>query len=139
MASDYYDVLGVSRTASEEEIRTAYRELARKHHPDLNPDNEEAKKKFQEVQIAFEVLNDAKKREQYDRFGSAYESFQGAPGGGPGGGPWPRGGPGPGGGDFEFDLNDLFGGAGGPGPSAGGGGFADLFKLSYKIESCGIS
>lgn len=128
MADDYYNVLGVARGASEEEVRKAYRELARKHHPDRNPDDPAAKKKFQDVQRAFDVLNDPKKREQYDRFGVDFENTSGPhPGGGfPGGGfpgGFPGGGRGPGGPGqgAEFDLNDLFGGG-------GGGGFADLFK-----------
>ena len=120
MAEDYYDTLGVSRKASADEISSAYRDLARKYHPDLNPDDEVAKKKFQEVQVAFEVLNDPKKREQYDRFGAGFDQFQG-------GGPWQGGSrPGAGGAQFDFDLNDLFGGRAGPGGA--GGGFADLFK-----------
>ena len=119
MAEDYYDVLGLSRAASEDEINKAYRDLARKHHPDLNPDDAAAKKKFQEVTAAFEVLSDPKKREQYDRFGPAFEQMKG---GGAGG--WPGAG---GGQQFEFDLGDLFGGGGPPG-AGGAGGFADIFK-----------
>lgn len=128
MADDYYKTLGVDKGASDDTIRTAYRDLARKYHPDLNPDDESAKKKFQEATIAFEVLSDKDKRKQFDRFGHAFDpSAGGAPGGGwPGGGPqggFGRGAGGPGG--QEFDLNDLFGGGGG---GAGAGGFADLFK-----------
>ena len=123
MADDYYKVLGVARGASEDEIRTAYRELARKHHPDLNPDDKGAKEKFQEVTKAFEVLSDEEKRKQYDQFGPAFESIGGGPGFGGGRG---RGNPfGGGGSNVEFDLNDLFGGGGAAGA---GGGFADLFK-----------
>ncbi|MGL4514748.1 MAG: DnaJ C-terminal domain-containing protein [Lacipirellulaceae bacterium] len=128
MANDYYATLGVTREATDEEIRKAYRDLARKHHPDLNPDNPKAKQKFQEVQVAFEVLNDPKKREQYDRFGSAFDPSRGAGAWPPGGQTWgsgPAGASGEGA-AFEFDLGDLFGGA--SRPSGGGGAFADLFK-----------
>ena len=83
MATDHYATLGVSRTASPEEIQKAYRKLARKYHPDMNPDDATAKKKFQEVQSAFEVLSDAEKRKRYDQFGSDFESMGGGPGGGP--------------------------------------------------------
>ncbi|MFM8635087.1 MAG: DnaJ C-terminal domain-containing protein [Planctomycetia bacterium] len=110
MAEDHYQTLGVSRTASAEEIRKAYRELARKYHPDLHPDDEAAKEKFKQVQAAFDVLNDSSKREMYDRYGS---SFEGVGAGGPGAG-WSGGGPFQGGG--EIDLESLF-----------GGGFGDLF------------
>ncbi|MEO1495761.1 MAG: J domain-containing protein [Planctomycetota bacterium] len=133
MPKDHYEVLGVSRGASADDIRKAYRDLARKHHPDLNPDNAGAKQKFQEVQVAFEVLNDPKKREQYDRFGHAFESMGGGSGG-PGGGGSPFGsggnpfGGGPGGAEFEFDLNGLFGGPGKGTAAGGAGGFADMFK-----------
>jgi DnaJ-class molecular chaperone len=116
MADDHYQTLGVGRTASAEEIRKAYRDLARKYHPDLHPDDEKAKEKFKQVQAAFDVLNDPSKREMYDRYGS---SFEGVGGGGAGGG-WGGGGPFPGGGAGgpEIDLESLFG---------GGAGFGDLF------------
>jgi curved DNA-binding protein len=127
MAEDYYDTLGVARTASADDISKAYRQLARKFHPDLNPDDPKAKEKFQQVQTAFDVLNDPKKREMYDRYGASFE-HAGAGGGSRGGGvpPWATGGAGPGGGGFEVNLEDLFGGGG------GGGGFADLFKQFGK-------
>jgi len=89
VADDYYQTLGVSRDASAADIQKAYRKLARKFHPDMNPDDKTAKTKFQEVQRAFDVLNDPSKRELYDRYGSSFESM-GA--GGPGGGGGPRGG-----------------------------------------------
>jgi len=122
MAEDYYQTLGVPRTASPEDIRKAYRELARKYHPDLHPDDESAKEKFKKVQTAFDVLNDQSKREMYDRYGSSFEGVgAGGPGGGWGGGrgPFPGGGF-PGGG--EVDLESLFGGAGGFGDIFGRGG-----------------
>jgi len=119
MADDHYQTLGVPRTASAEDIRKAYRELARKYHPDLHPDDDSAKEKFKQVQAAFDVLNDPSKREMYDRYGSSFEGVgAGGPRGGWGGGPFPGGGGFPGGGS-EIDLESLFGGA--------GGGFEQLF------------
>jgi molecular chaperone DnaJ len=128
---DYYEVLGVSRGASEADIKKAYRRLARKLHPDVNPGDKAAQKRFQEVQEAYEVLRDAEKRRAYDRFGHA----------GPGPGFDPRAGAGPGGGagaagfgfgagtpyeGFSFESGDLgdlfgniFGGAGGRRPATG--------------------
>jgi len=108
MAEDYYQVLGVSRNATQAEIQKAYRELARKHHPDMNPDDKSAKKKFQKIQAAFDVLNDPKKREMYDRYGSSFESMGGA---GPRGGSTWQGAYGPGGfGGFEdVDFSQFFG------------------------------
>ncbi|MBQ9811845.1 MAG: J domain-containing protein [Thermoguttaceae bacterium] len=83
MAEDFYKVLGVSKTASQDEIQKAYLKLARKYHPDMNPDDPEAaKKKFQEVQSAFDVLKDPEKRKQYDQFGENYANFGGANGAG---------------------------------------------------------
>ena len=123
MAEDHYQTLGVPRTASAEDIRKAYRELARKYHPDLHPDDAAAKEKFKKVQTAFDTLNDPSKREMYDRYGSAFEGVGGGgPRGGWGGGRSPFGGGAGGGSPFgggEIDLESLFGGA--------GGGFADLF------------
>lgn len=129
MAEDYYDILGISRNATAEEIQKAYRQLARKYHPDVNPGDAKAKEKFQRVQGAFEVLNDKQKRDLYDRYGSAYESMgQGGPHR-PGPNPWAGGGPG-GPQGFDINLEDLFGG----GAPAGGSGFADLFK-TFKQRS----
>jgi DnaJ-class molecular chaperone len=125
MAEDHYQTLGVPKSASAEDIRKAYRELARKYHPDLHPDDAAAKEKFKKVQNAFDVLNDPSKREMYDRYGSSFEGVGAGGAGGPGGG-WPGGGRGPfsGAGGFpggagEIDLESLFGGA---------GGFADMFR-----------
>src|SRR6476620_12582834 len=87
MATDHYATLGVSKSAAAEEIQKAYRKLARKYHPDMNPDDATAKKKFQEVQSAFEVLSDADKRKRYDQFGADFEHMGAGPGG-PGRGAW---------------------------------------------------
>jgi len=128
MAEDYYKTLGVSRNASQGDIQKAYRELARKYHPDLNPNNAAAKQKFQEVQKAFDVLNDSEKREMYDRYGSAFESM----GGGPGRGDPQWGAAGPSQFHFEdIDLSQVFGGGFGGGEGlggGGGGGFTDFFR-----------
>ena len=128
MAEDHYQTLGVPRTASAEDIRKAYRELARKYHPDLHPDDDAAKEKFKQVQAAFDVLNEPSKREMYDRYGSSFEGVGGGGGGGPRGGGW-GGGPFPGAGGFsgagdgsEIDLESLFGGGGGFEQLFGGGG-----------------
>jgi DnaJ-class molecular chaperone len=107
MAEDYYKTLGVARDASATDIQKAYRKLARKYHPDMNPDDKTAKTKFQEVQKAFEVLNDTSKRELYDRYGSSFESMgAGGPGGGPQGG---RAGWRPGSGGDDIDFSQMFG------------------------------
>ena len=113
---DYYEVLGVSKTASADEIKSAYRKLAMKWHPDRNPDNPEAKAKFQEASEAYEVLSNPEKRQRYDQFGHQGVNF------GPGGFDFGR--------DFshfqDVDLGDIlgafFGGCGG-----GFGGFGDFF------------
>jgi curved DNA-binding protein len=83
MPNDYYKTLGVDRSASQEEITKAYRKLARKYHPDLNPEDGNAKKRFQEIQAAYDTLNDPEKRKLYDQFGENYERYAaGAAGGG---------------------------------------------------------
>ena len=72
---DYYQILGVSRNASEKEIKQAYRRLARKHHPDLNPGDKSAEAKFKEINGAYEVLSNPEKRKKYDQFGDKWEYF----------------------------------------------------------------
>jgi molecular chaperone DnaJ len=85
--ADYYETLGVSKTATEAELKRAYRKLARKHHPDVNPGDSAAEAKFKEVQQAYDVLSDPKQREVYDQVGhSGYtQGYRGGPG--EGGGP----------------------------------------------------
>ncbi len=70
---DYYEILGVNKNASEEEIKKAYRKLARKYHPDLNPNDKEANKKFQQINEANEVLSDPEKRKKYDQYGKDWQ------------------------------------------------------------------
>src|SRR5450631_2520918 len=70
--ADYYKILGISKTATEEDIKKAYRKLARKLHPDLNPNDKEAGKKFQQINEANEVLSDPEKRKKYDQYGEQY-------------------------------------------------------------------
>ncbi len=114
MAADYYAALGVSRTASKDEIRKAYKKLVRQYHPDVKPDDKVAEARFKEIQEAWAVLGDEKKRQQYDRFGRTFDAR-----GGPGGGPSPGGNPFGGAG---FDLDDILGGIFGGGQSPFGGG-----------------
>ncbi|KDN41779.1 DnaJ-domain-containing protein [Tilletiaria anomala UBC 951] len=146
MGKDYYQILGVSKSASDDELKRAYKKLALKHHPDRNKDNANAKVKFQEIGEAFEVLSDKNKRAVYDQFGEEGLKGGGAPSPGAGGpgmgaGAFPGAGfGGPGGATFTFtsggpggfkpsDPNDifasLFGGLGGGAFGGMGGGMDD--------------
>jgi curved DNA-binding protein len=129
MPADYYKTLGIARNASQAEIQKAYRELARKHHPDMNPDTPGAVKKFQEIQAAFDVLNNPEKREMYDRYGSSFETMgQGAP-------QSPNWGTGPGG---NVNMEDIdFGQFFGERFGEGGGGFGDIFSHIRKSAGRG--
>ena len=98
---DYYDILGLSKGASEGEIKKAYRKMAIKFHPDKNPDDTSAESKFKEAAEAYEVLGDAQKRQQYDQFGHAGMGQQGFGGGGMNMD------------DIFSQFGDIFGGGGG--------------------------
>jgi molecular chaperone DnaJ len=108
---DYYSILGVKRDASEQEIKQAYRRLARKYHPDVNPGNKSAEAKFKEINEAYEVLSDKEKRQKYDQFGDQWQyADQFAKAGGQRGTYWDFGSGGPQGFRFEEgDLESLFG------------------------------
>src|SRR3979411_1401665 len=119
---DFYETLGVGRTASVEDIRKAYKRLARKYHPDLNPGDKSAEDHFKKVQEAYDVLSDVKKRPVYDQYGFYSDHI---PAGGAAG-PSPGSGPGFGGFDFSEFVNQNQRGGHGPGTEEGGfGGFRD--------------
>ncbi|GCE08372.1 DnaJ C-terminal domain-containing protein [Dictyobacter aurantiacus] len=110
---DYYKILGVSKDADQKDIQRAFRRLARKYHPDVNPDNKEAENKFKEINEANEVLSDPEKRKKYDEMGAYYQQYGAWPGAGGGADARAR----YGGGQYQYqtmneeDLDDLFGGS----------------------------
>src|ERR1700726_370905 len=113
---EYYETLGVPKKASADDVRKAYRKLARKYHPDLNPGDKSSEERFKNVQEAYDILSDPKKRQMYDQYG--FYSENGFPGAGPGGSGTPGGGPNPNMDFSGFDFSDFFqGGAGSAGYS----------------------
>ena len=137
---DYYETLGLERKATADDIRKSYRKLARKYHPDLNPGDKSAEERFKNVQEAYDVLSDPKKRPMYDQYGFYSENgFPGAGPGGPGGPGGPRPQPNMDFSGFDFsDFSDLGGPGGGPSGPGGrrrtqepGGGFRDIFSQFF--------
>lgn len=147
---DYYKTLGVGKTASDKEIKQAYRKLARKYHPDVNPSDKGSETKFKEINEAYEVLGDPEKRKKYDELGANWRYYEqaqqaGAPGAGPTGGPFAGGSPfggGYGGGAWTINM-------GGPGGSrtmtpeemeemfGGESPFSDFFRTFFGGEEFG--
>jgi molecular chaperone DnaJ len=126
---DYYKTLGVKRGATQEEIRKAYRRLARKYHPDLNPGDKAAEEKFKQLSEAYDILSDPKKREVYDKFGAYSDNIREAARG-------------PAGAGFDFDWSVFTGGAGagaGAGGAGGGASFRDIFSELFGSGARGAS
>lgn len=137
MAEDYYSLLGVSKGATEAEIKQAYRKLAMKHHPDRNPGDKAAEEQFRKINSAYEVLSDPKKRQLYDHYGEA--GVSGA-GGNPFGGGGPFGAGGPFGGGAGVDVGDVFGDlfesffGGQPGAAGAGAGRGRRRGADLKVQ-----
>ena len=134
---DYYETLGVSKSASEKEIKKAYRKLAQKHHPDKNPNNKAAEEKFKDLNEAYEVLSDADKRQKYDQLGSQWRQYEraggnaqdfwgqyGAAGGQPGGRTYTQS-------VTQEDLERMFGSGFGSRGMGGDSGFSDFFETLF--------
>ncbi len=134
---DYYQTLGVPRTASQAEIKKAFRKLAREHHPDRNPGDKSAEKRFKDVNEAHAVLSDPEKRKQYDVLGANWDQFQGGGGGRGGADPFGPGGPFAGfnaGAGQSGNVRYEFRTAGG-----GEGGFSDFFRMFFSGAAAGAS
>ncbi|MEH2451548.1 DnaJ C-terminal domain-containing protein [Nostoc sp.] len=132
---DYYAILGVSKTASQEEIKQAFRKLARKYHPDVNPNNKQAEARFKEVSEAYEVVSDTDKRKKYDQFGQYWKQA---------GEGFPSGGVGPDMGGFDFSqygnfdefINELLGRFGGATPRGGRQSYSQNYQnYSYRTST----
>jgi curved DNA-binding protein len=131
---DYYQTLGVGKNAGKEEIKKAYRKLARQHHPDMNPGDKKAEEKFKEINEAYEVLSDQAKREKYDRFGSSWQQYERS-GGRPEDFDWNQWSPRSGGQTYTRtltpeELEQILGGGFG-GDFGGLGGFSDFFETLF--------
>ncbi|MDB5453118.1 MAG: dnaJ-class molecular chaperone [Caulobacteraceae bacterium] len=154
MARDPYQELGVSRSASADEIRKAFRKLAKAHHPDTNPNNKEAEERFKRVSAAFDILGDAKKKKKFDAGEIDADGRETHAGFGPGGGPWGAQGPagfgggqrggagGPFGGSTTFEgadlgdiLGEMFGGARGGQRGGAGGGFGGFSQRGADVRA----
>lgn len=136
---DYYKILGVSKTASQDEIKRAFRKLARKYHPDVNPGDPTAEERFKEINEAHEVLSDEEKRKKYDRFGAQWQQYERS-GGQPGGFDWNQwaaaGSPGGGSGSYTRTVSpdefaEIFG--------SQGSGFSDFFETLFGGGRAGQS
>ena len=128
---DYYKVLGVEKTATQDEIKRSFRKLAVKYHPDKNKGNKQAEEKFKEISEANEVLSDAEKRKKYDQFGSQWQQYQQQGTGSGGGFDWSQFAGQPGGGQrsyhYEGNLGDMFGGEG----------YSDFFDMLFGQSGFG--
>ncbi|MGB7340100.1 MAG: J domain-containing protein [Phototrophicaceae bacterium] len=128
MAKDYYDLLGINKNASEDEIKKAFRKQAKKHHPDANPDDPSAEDRFKEVNEAYETLSDPQKRQQYDMFGSAGMNRQGFGGNAGYGGAYQQG-------NVDVgNLEDIIGSIFGGGFRTGGAGASNPFQQQTRPQ-----